>query len=184
MGALSIVFATFAVGFVVVGFPGVAAAARGPYYCAHRAVIKTVFPNARAVGFSDRGPTKFQDPRAPVWPGRCVGWWVEYQRIGPTGKVESYADVNVTVYRTHAQALAALTEPLAVPTRTMADGARVRVGDSWALSVIGNVLVGATSSFLPVDANGIPDFKGGPDLSSAVLMRIHRAIHANILRLP
>ena len=152
--------------------------------CAQPATIKAVFPTAKALGFSRRGPTTFQPARAPVWPGRCLGWWVEYQRLGPAG-VQSYADVGVTLYRTHAQALTALSEPLDVPTRTLPDGARVRVASdrAWVLSVIANVLISSTSSFLPTDKNGIPDFNGRPDLSLAVLMKIHSAIHANILRL-
>lgn len=161
------------------------ATAGGSDYCRHSTKIRTVFPTAKAIGFSQRGSTTFQAPRAPVWPGRCVGWWVEYRRLGQAGRVESYADVSVTVYRTHAQALAALTEPLAVPTLTLSDGARARIDrhHGWILSVIDNVLIGSTSSYLPTDGNGVPDFAGGPDLSVPVLMRIHRVLHANILRL-
>jgi hypothetical protein len=147
-------------------------------------MIKSVFPTANEIGFSKRGRTTFQGARAPVWPGRCVGWWVEYQRFGPAGRVESYADVLVTLYGTHAQALVALSEPLGIPTVTLANGARARVAPAqgWVGSVIGNVHISSTSSFLPAK-NGIPDFKGGPDLSLAALMRIHRTIHANVLRL-
>jgi hypothetical protein len=50
-------------------------------------------------------------------------------------------------------------------------------------SVISNVLISFTSSFLPADNHGVPDFGGGPDLPLAVLMKIHRTIHANLLRL-
>ena len=147
-------------------------------------MIKSVFPTASQIGFSRRGRTTFQEARAPVWPGRCVGWWVEYQRLGPAGRVESYADVVVTLYGTHAQALVALSEPLGVPTVTLANRVRARVAPThgWVGSVIGNVFISSTSSFLPA-LNGIPDFKGGPDLSPAALLRIHRAIHAKVLRL-
>jgi hypothetical protein len=100
-------------------------------------------------------------------------------------RTESYVDVNVTVYRTPRQALVALREPAYTPTRTLVNRARVRTAPdgSGIDSVIRNVFISTTSSFLPTDAHGVPDFAGGPDVPVPLMMRIHRTIHARVLRL-
>jgi hypothetical protein len=46
-----------------------------------------------------------------------------------------------------------------------------------------NVTVVSTSSQLPVDGSGVPDYAGGPDVSASVQMKIHRRIHAAVLKL-
>lgn len=91
-----------------------------------------------------------------------------------------YADVGVTLYRTPRQALFALREPAFGPVRVLSNGARVRAGtDGGAVaSVIRNVIISSTSSFLPTDAGGVPDFAGGHDLPVSVQMKIHRRIQA------
>lgn len=149
--------------------------------CPPRDSIRALFPAAKAVGFSRRGPITFQQARAPVWPGRCSGWWTEYRRIGPGGP--AYVDVSVTLYRTTAQALGALSEPAYTSTRTLSDGAKVRFSwdGSGIASVIRNAFISSQSSFLPTDTKGIPDFRGGPDVAVAAMMKIHRRIHATVL---
>ena len=164
-----------------------ASAATGGQGCAERNAVKAVFPKAKTIGFARRGPVKFQGARGLIFPGRCVGWWVEYQNIRQDGSVESYVDVSVTLYRTPAQTLAPLHEPLQGLIGNMADGAKVNtvVGDGFGvLSVIRNVFISTTSSELPSDANvRAPDHAGDPDISDAALMKIHHAIHAQVLQL-
>ena len=152
--------------------------------CLQRQSVKSVFPAATRVGFSKRSSVKVQGARAPIWPGRCVGWWTEYEHRANGVQVD-YVDVVVTLYKTHRQALVALHEPAFGPARVLPNGASVRVasdGGSVA-SVIRNVMVSSTSSHLPVDAHGIPDFAGGPDVPGSVQTKIHRAVHTAVLRL-
>jgi hypothetical protein len=155
----------------------------GPAPCPPRDSIRALFPTAKALGFSKRGPITFQEARSPVWPGRCVGWWAEYSRIGPGGLVQSYVEVSVTLYRTEPQALVALREPAYTSTRILSDGARVRIArdGSGVASVIRNVFISSQSSHLPADTNGIPDFRGGPDIGVPLLMKVHRGIHKIVL---
>ena len=152
--------------------------------CSQRERIKSVFPAPKTVGFSQRGPIKFQPPRAPVWPGTCVGWWTEYQHFADGAQVD-YVDVGVTLYRTPTQALFALREPAFGPARVLSNGARVRASadGGGVASVIRNIMVSSTSSFLPADAGGVPDFAGGPDLPISAQMKIHRRIQSAVLRL-
>jgi hypothetical protein len=152
--------------------------------CPPRDSIRTLFPSAKAVGFSVRGPITYQGARAPVWPGRCAGWWAEYRRIAPDKHVEAYVDVSVTLYRTPAHALFALREPAYTSTQILPNGARARFAPdgSGIASVMRNVFISSQSSFLPTDTKGVPDFRGGPDLGLPVLMKIHRRIHATVLR--
>ena len=146
--------------------------------------MKTVFPVATTVGFDRRTTVKGQPARGIVWPGRCVGWWTEYEHRADGTQVD-YVDVSVTLYRTPAQALAALQEPAFGPVRVLSNGAKVRTatdGGSVA-TAMRNVMVVSTSSQLPVDGSGVPDYAGGPDVSAPVQMKIHRRIHAAILKL-
>jgi len=96
-----------------------------------------------------------------------------------------YVDVSVTLYTTPKQALVALREPAFGPVRVLSNGAKVRTATDggWIASVMRNVMVHSGSSNLPVDANGVPDFAGGPDVPASVQMKIHRRIHAAVLRL-
>jgi hypothetical protein len=110
-------------GFVGAGdhrFGGRCNADGGTRGCPPRDSIRTLFPTAKAVGFSERGPITFQPPRFPLWPGRCAGWWAEYRRIEPGGLVKSYVDVSVTLYRTGVVALVAL--PAGAPCLTILEG--------------------------------------------------------------
>ena len=143
--------------------------------CSQRITIKTVFPAAKTVGFSHRSPIKFQEPRAPVWPGRCVGWWTEYQHF-VDGKRVDYVDAGITLYRTHAQALFALREPAYGPVRVLSNGARVRVSadGSGVASVVRNVMIG---SYASAGSGGVPE------LPLSTLMKIHRRIQSAVFRL-
>jgi len=172
----------------LIGMVAVSVALAGPTSarsCSQRNAMKTVFPAAATVGFDRRAAIKFQSARAPVWPGRCVGWWTEYEHVAADGTQADYVDIGVTLYGTPAQALVALREPAFGPVRVLSNGAKVRTaadGGSVA-SVIRNVMISSTSSRLPVDAGGIPDFAGGPDVPAVVQMKIQRRIQAAVLRL-
>ena len=152
--------------------------------CSRREAVRALFPTAKQVGFSQRSSVKFQEARAPIWPGRCVGWWTEYEHRANGVQVD-YVDVGVTLYKTPKQALASLSEAAFGPVRVLSNGARVRTAsDGGAIaSVVRNVVVSSTSSHLPVDGNGVPDFAGGPNVSASVQMKIHRRIHTAVLRL-
>ena len=176
-----------AMGASVVALIGGSAAAgyrTGSGTCSQRDAIRTVFPGAKVVGFSRRSSVRFQEARSPIWPGRCVGWWTEYEHRANGAQID-YVDVGVTLYATHKQALVALREPAYGDFRVLASGAVVRVGSDGGgvASVMRNVFVSSSSSHLPVDAGGIPDFAGGPDVPASVQMKIHRSIHAAVLRL-
>ena len=152
--------------------------------CSQRESVKTVFPPAKQVGFNKRSSVRFQEARAPVWPGRCVGWWTEYEHRA-NGVQSDYVDVGVTLYKTPSQALVALREPAFGPVRVLSNGAKVRTatdGGSVA-SVMRNVMISSTSSHLPVDTGGVPDFAGGPDVPASVQMKLHRSVHAAVVRL-
>jgi hypothetical protein len=153
--------------------------------CSQRQSVKTVFPSAKQVGFTRRSSVRFQEARGIAWPGRCVGWWTEYEHLANGVQVD-YVDVGITLYKTPKQALAALSEGALGPVRVEPNGARFRTASDGGsvVSVMRNVMVGSTSSQLPPDANGIPDYAGGADVPVSVLMRIHRRIHAAILKLP
>jgi hypothetical protein len=152
--------------------------------CAQRQAVKAVFPTAKQVGFTTRSSVRFQEARGIVWPGRCVGWWVEYEHRANGVQVD-YVDVGITLYMTPKQARAALSEGDMGPVHVQPDGARVRIASDGGsvVSAIRNVMVTSTSSELPPDGNGIPDYAGGPDLPVSVLMKIHRRIHAAVVKL-
>ncbi len=174
VAVLAPAFALLAAGTVSVA----SAAETNASSCSQREAIKSVFPAAKTVGFSHRGPIKFQEPRAPVWPGRCVGWWTEYQHFAD-GKQVDYVDAGITLYRTHAQALFALREPAFGSVRVLSNGARVRVSadGSGVVSVIRNVMISSTSSYASAGSGGVPE------LPLSTLMKIHRRIQSAVLRL-
>jgi len=144
--------------------------------CAKFAALKGVFPNARAIGFTARQPVSRASLRAPVWPGTCATWFTRYRR-GSTG-----VDVSLTLYKTHKQALVALAEPAYGPVESLSNGALVRKysgaasvdgvmkQDTGVASVYRNVFVGSVS----IADKAIP-------LSAQI--RLHRHIHAGVLRL-
>ena len=101
------------------------------------------------------------------------------------GTQVDYVDVSVTLYRTPAQALVALNEPAFGPVRSLSNGAKVRTATDGGsvTTAMRNVMVVSTSSRLPVDGSGVPDYAGGPDVPASVQMKIHRRIHAAVLRL-
>ena len=70
-----------------------------------------------------------------------------------------------------------------MPVKVLPDGARMRVAydGGGVVSVMRNVFISTTSSYLPTDANGVPDFAGGPDVRLRVQLKIHRLAHQVIL---
>jgi len=180
----TVVIATATSVVVLLGACVAAGKSTGAEACSQRDSAKAVFPAAKPVGFSNRSSVKFQGARAPIWPGRCVGWWTEYEHLANGVQVD-YVDVGVTLYKTPKQALVALNEPAYGLVRVLANGAKVRTATDGGgvASVMRNVMVSSTSSHLPVDAGGVPDFASGPDVPASVQMKIHRRIHAAVLRL-
>ena len=189
-GAMLLVTASAVVSVVAVG----ASAARTalPRCSAHapftRAQLSTasksvlnLFPGAASLGFvyrNDHGP---QQRRHPYWPGWCGSWWVEYSDRAPSGRhgyVRGYVDVDITIFRSAAQAVAALEEPHYGSPKVLANGATVRVAlDGGGIeSVIRNVVIGTVSSY-PY-ANGVPDHTRPPDFGESVQMKIQRRIQA------
>jgi hypothetical protein len=161
----------------------VASATTAGQGCADRNAVKAVFPTAKSIGFTRRLPVKSPGQGGLRFRGRCVRRWVQYQNIGPHGRVVSYVDVDVSLYGTPAQTLTPLHEPPRGRISAMADGGRANVGGGFVLSVIRNVFIATTSSYLPENKNGSPDYAGDPDISDAALLKIHRAIHAKVLQL-
>jgi hypothetical protein len=134
--------------------------------CARGDRLKTVFPSAVAVGFESRGRIIRQAARAPVWPGRCVGWWTTYFRRAST------ADVSVTLYKTSQDAIVALAEPAYGPPQVVPNGAHVRTlvgGDQTDVaSVFRNVFI-SSIALCPCRSGDI-----------RAQMHIHRSIDAAV----
>ena len=166
-GSLATLAATATVAFALPsGAPG----------CTQLAALKGVFPKASAIGFTARQPVSRASLRAPVFPGTCGKWFTSYRRA-PAG-----VDVSLTLYKTHKQALAALAEPLYGPVERLSNGALVRKNRSTTsvngvmrqyagvVSVYRNVFISSVS----IAHNAIPP---------SAQIRLHRHIHAGVLRL-
>ena len=144
--------------------------------CAQFKALKGVFPKASAVGLTAQTRVIRGEVRSPIWPGTCDKWFTSYRR----GSVK--AEVSLTLYRTHKQALVALAEPAYGHEVRLPSGALVRVlagmaGVDGAMtptagvaSVYRNVFV----SSLSIDAEPI---------GIAAQTRLHRSIHAGVLAL-
>ena len=88
--------------------------------CEKYDALKTALPEASAVGFTKRESIKYLPERGTVWPGRCGGWWTKYS-------LESTdLDVSMTLYETHEQALAELSEAAYGPVEKLSNGVVVR----------------------------------------------------------
>jgi hypothetical protein len=104
--------------------------------CGQRKALKKVFPKATAVGFTTRTAiTRGGNPPRSMeifdWPGTCGGWETEYRQL------DHSVWIGLGLYRTHKQAMAALTEATSIeappgPTFLLADGAHVRYIDGTA----------------------------------------------------
>jgi hypothetical protein len=144
--------------------------------CAKFAALKGVFPKARAAGFTSRQPVTRASLRAPVWPGTCAKWFTRYRR-GSAG-----VDVSLTLYKTHKQALVALAEPAYGPVERLANGALVRKY-SAAASVNGVIKkeTGVASVYRNVFISSVSI--AGKAISLPAQIRLHREVHAGVLRL-
>jgi hypothetical protein len=146
----------------------------GALGCSQLGKIATLFPTAKAVGFTTRDAVKRAAARQPIWPGWCgrMSFWTTY--VGLTGSV----DVRVTLYATPHDVEAALGEPAYGPVWTQPNGSRVRGSGPDAVSVNGapathtgvvsayrNLFVSSTSISLTDEPVSIP-----------VQLRLHRAI--------
>jgi hypothetical protein len=111
--------------------------------CVQPGNLKSVFPAANAVGFTDRLQIKVEPARQPVWPGRCGAFWTTYRGDGEN------VDVAVTLYKTSKDVGAALAEPLASLVRVLPNGAGVRTEGPSVGSVAGtpSSSTGAVSAF-------------------------------------
>ena len=159
--------------------------------CAQIDVMKTVFPKAGTVGFKTRWRIRrATDTRGENWPGWCGDWRTAYTDSQPLRPYNhrAFAEVGVSLYKTHRDALAALAEPAYGPTRTLANGALVRTlvsapsvnGDASrqvgeVASVVGNVFISSQGQGRP------PAYRGKEAVRAQ--MRIHRRIQAAVLRL-
>jgi hypothetical protein len=143
--------------------------------CTKFKALKAVFPEASAVGFSARAPVRRAPRRAPVWPGRCGGWWTTYD--GSEG-----VDITVTLYKTHEQALVALAEPAFGPVEKLGNGALARTFRAGA-SVDGAPK--QSTGFASVYRNVFSSSLSIADepISLAAHERLHRRIDAGLLAL-
>jgi hypothetical protein len=166
-GALATLAATATVAFAL------PSAAPG---CGKFAALKGVFPKASAIGFTAREPVSRGSLRAPVWPGTCAKWFTRYRR-GAAG-----VDVSLTLYKTHKQAVVALAEPAYGPVERLSNGALVRKNRS-ATSVNGVMKqsAGVVSVYRNVFITSVSIADNAISLSAQ--NRLHRGIHAGVLRL-
>src|SRR4029077_8777843 len=107
--------------------------------------------------------------RGLKYPGWCVGWWVQYQHVAQDGSVDSYVDVDVTLYRTAAQTLAPCHEPAFGLYGHMGDGGQMNFLPGTVVSIIRNVIIFTTSSY---GSGDVPNHAGGPDFSDPAQMKI------------
>ena len=145
--------------------------------CAQTASMKTVFPAARTVGWTTRSPVERVGRREPKWPGWCGNWTAKY--TGLPGRPSAFAEVRVSLYKTPQQALVALAEPAFGPVQMLANGVRTRtLVDHYSgmiASVARNVFISSGGCCGPP-----PSYDGSAAVREQ--MRIHRAIHARVLK--
>jgi len=101
--------------------------------CKRANVMKTVFPKAGTVDFNARWPiVRTYTQRAPRWPGWCGDWrttYTDYQGAPedqPLRPERAFAQVRVSLYKTHRDALVALDEPAFGPIQMLPNGVRMR----------------------------------------------------------
>ena len=164
--------------------------------CARVDVMKNVFPKARTVGFKTHWRVARTRHRRgdPEWSGWCGNWYTTYTdyrgvpRRQGARPYRAFAEVYVSLYKTHRDALVALGEPAYGPIRTLPNGVRMRTlvsrpsvnGDAsrqvgWVGSVVGKV-------FIYSQGQGRPPAYRGKEAVRAQL-RIHRRIQTAVLRL-
>ncbi len=164
--------------------------------CARVDVMRTVFPKAGTVGFNTRWRIARTRHRRedPEWPGWCGNWYTTYTDYRGVPKHEgarpyrAFAEVNVSLHKTHRDALVALREPAYGPIRKLPNGVRMRTlvsrpsvnGDASrevgaVVSVVGNVFIYSQGQGRP------PAYRGKEAVRAQ--MRIHRRIQAAVLRL-
>ena len=145
--------------------------------CTRAAAMKSLFPTARAVGFSTRSRIARTGRRHPYWSGWCGNWRTTYQ--GRPGRPCAFAEVLVSLYKTRDEALVALAEPGYGRSRTLPGGVRIRTfSDTYSgyvASVARNVFVSSTGC-----CGEPPDYPGSDAVREQT--RIHRHIHAAVLR--
>ena len=102
--------------------------------CARVDVMKNVFPKARTVGFKTHWRVARTRHRRgdPEWSGWCGNWYTTYTdyrgvpRRQGARPYRAFAEVYVSLYKTHRDALVALGEPAYGPIRTLPNGVRMR----------------------------------------------------------
>ena len=141
--------------------------------------LKSVFPAANAVGFTERLQIKVEPARQPVWPGRCGAFWTTYSGVGKN------VDVAVTLYQTSKDVGAALAEPLAGTVRVLPNGARVRTEGPSAGSVgrTPSSSIGAVSAYRNLFISSTSVSTSTTPVSDTVQLRIHRLIENAFARL-
>jgi hypothetical protein len=183
--AVTALLALLAAAIVTVA-PATPTGAKG---CERAKAMKTVFPRARTVGFNVRSPiTLHTTRRAPKWPGWCSDWTTTYadlpdQTLRPD---RAFAQVRVSLYKTHQAALVALAEPAYGATLTRPHGVLMRTlvsnpnvnGDASRqvgaiASVVRNVFISSLGQGRP------PAHKGSEAVRAQ--MEIHRRIQAAVL---
>ena len=144
--------------------------------CAKFAALKGVFPKANAIGFTARQPVSRASLRAPVWPGTCAKWFTRYRR-GSAG-----VDVSMTLYKTHKQALVALKEPASGPVERLSNGALVRkYRSTTSVDGVMKQAAGVASVYRNVFISSVSIEDKAISLPAQI--RLHRHIHAGVLRL-
>jgi hypothetical protein len=187
------VFATAVTGLALLAAAAVTVAHATPRSasgCVRVDAIKAVFPKAETMGFNTRSRIVRRGRRHPYWPGWCSNWSTSYsdqpdRKLRPS---RAFAQVSVSLYKTHRDALVALAEPALGVIRTLPYGVQMRTlvaspsvnGDAsrqvgYVASVVGNVFISSNGQ------GRRPRHQGSEAVRAQ--MRIHRRIHAAILAL-
>jgi len=142
--------------------------------CEKYDALKTAFPEASAVGFTKRESIKYLGQRGDAWPGRCAGWWTKYS-LG-----SSEVDFNLTLYKTHEQALAALSEPAFGPVEKISNGALVRTHRGpAAVEGVSKRYAGVASVYRNVFSVTVSI--ADEPISLSAQLALHRRIHEGVL---
>jgi hypothetical protein len=152
--------------------------------CTQLGHLRSVFPAAGGVGFTQRDGIKVQEARQPVWPGRCGAFWTTYSGSTTSGDKET-VDVTVTLYKSTKGVDAAFAEPQKGAVHVLANGSRVRTGGPSPGSVNGTPSSStvAASAFRNLFIESISISTTMTPVPVSEELRLHRLIENRFARL-
>ena len=148
-----------------------------PSGCSQFNNVSSLFPTAKAVGFTKRSVTAPSAARQPIWEGWCRRTWWRTTYTGPKGSVE----VGVALYATAQDVDAALAEPAFGAVHEQANGARMR---HTSRAIDTSTMSGVVSAYRNLFTSSSSGYGAPRRVPIVVQWRIHRAIHKAFNALP